>query len=117
MNKSNSYSCHCGHQFCYECNTRCKTCECPIFLEHRLLATAIDQVQRQSPAAAVPGVNVEVRIAEARRTILEQHDCVHEWTREDGPGIYDEFGEEYRWFTVVCDDCQRVHCASCRYNE
>ncbi|KAK4561304.1 hypothetical protein LTR86_004621 [Recurvomyces mirabilis] len=48
--------CVCGHQFCYSCGTRWRTCACPQWQEDRLIDRAAQLVDRQpnDPAAAAP---------------------------------------------------------------
>ncbi|QDS77994.1 hypothetical protein FKW77_002216 [Venturia effusa] len=75
-------SCKCGHQFCYLCGARWKTCTCVQFEEERLLERAAEVVAREAPVPAAPENmrDVLARAAETRRVannLRTAHECAH----------------------------------------
>ncbi|EXJ78029.1 hypothetical protein A1O3_09189 [Capronia epimyces CBS 606.96] len=111
----NHMRCHCGTEFCYECNDPWKTCECEIWDERRLLARAAGIVEHEGRPADIEQVAEGVR---------EERECRHDhWTRVD---VRSEVLEENRrcggcaWAAQIflwrCDGCGVRLCSQC-YND
>ncbi|OQV01693.1 IBR domain-containing protein [Cladophialophora immunda] len=106
----NHMRCHCGTEFCYQCNARWKTCQCPLWNEARLL--------EQAEAIAVhQGRPTEVQ--RIMMAIANQEECRHDhFTRVRVHDDDDDCCSDCCWqadrFLWECDACDMRFCERCR---
>ncbi|KAF2108382.1 hypothetical protein BDV96DRAFT_504588 [Lophiotrema nucula] len=117
----NHMTCVCKAEFCYECGTRWKNCNCEWGTEHRMLERAEEVVDRDNPFG-LPQAERQRRIQQVRADLDDNHDCEH-------PGRFQRiFNGGRRGFQCeMCDTrhwkyilrCRRCHidvCEDCRRN-
>ncbi|KAI0123952.1 IBR finger domain-containing protein [Xylariales sp. AK1849] len=130
----NHISCRCGAQFCYNCGTRWKECQCDQWDERRLLERAnqidatdhanvgepLDGQQRAAnPQADIPQeANLrDDRVERLVQNLRRNHECDHEhWMRRRGVHVCEECNDEMPIFIYECRQCQILACRRCRHN-
>ncbi|KAL5339366.1 hypothetical protein BJX70DRAFT_408084 [Aspergillus crustosus] len=139
----NHMTCHCGHQFCYNCGERWKTCNCEQWDEHRLYERAYEIIDREpnpnlnntapiptglpTPGAAGAEVNND-RVAEFERAraalvartvqqLRENHECEHDqWRWVRGRHQCEECYFRLPQYIFECRQCRLRACNRCRRN-
>jgi len=112
----NHITCRCGTEFCFVCARQWDTCDCPLWDEARLIATAEDRVARRGE----PGgrANVQEEVARLRG----HHDCNHpSFERVDskshrGQMMCDTCNGRMPLFIFRCDYCRTELCRRCLHN-
>ncbi|KAG8358683.1 hypothetical protein FVEN_g3628 [Fusarium venenatum] len=137
-------SCPCGHQFCYICGARWKTCQCPHWNENRLVDAAPGRValamirirdayqerqaeeerqhrererqERERQAEAIRRERAEqIRREVQERTSLHPDYCFHQsYVRVEGRHECAERRQTPGSFILECDDCDIYVCHRCR---
>jgi hypothetical protein len=114
-NHTNSFSCHCGAQFCYICAERWKTCVCPQWNEERLMRRA-NQVVARRPVGGGP-LEVMARVAAAAEDLRERHHCEHDsWQYVRGQHQCEECYHTLPSYIFECRQCHIQACNRCRKN-
>ncbi|KAM5343529.1 hypothetical protein ACJ41O_012066 [Fusarium nematophilum] len=113
----NHMTCRCGHQFCYLCGDRWKTCECEQWNENRLLDRANAIVDRADDVAQIDARTRQARVQREQRNLVENHQCNHDrWKGRPGPRRCEECSDVLPVFIYECRQCRILACRRCRYN-
>ncbi|KIW21806.1 uncharacterized protein PV07_12768 [Cladophialophora immunda] len=113
----NHITCRCGHQFCYICGARWKTCTCLQWNEDRLLARANQVVQRDVPQLPANNPDRIGRVQEAARILRDRHNCAHQtWRYIPGPHQCEECYFHLPKYIFECRQCRILACNRCRRN-
>ncbi|KAF4769660.1 hypothetical protein N7455_006331 [Penicillium solitum] len=103
----NHMTCRCGREFCYVCGSVWKSCQCPLWHEHRLEEMAIQAVDEEVPANA----NIHVRQNAFNQIVedLRQHEdngCEHhrnsQWVWRNTGSLQCEVGNHQLPEVVGC---------------
>ena len=100
-------TCRCREQFCYLCAMPWKSCICPQWDEHRLLATAEHRLENQIGERAMQmRDDAPQQFAQTVRQVAEglreNHNCVsHSWKRRPGAGRCEECNFRLPRFLLV----------------
>lgn len=100
--------------YSYVCGERWKTCACDQWDEDRLMARAIQVVDR---GRAEDGVARELQVDQAAAHLRERHNCVHEkWRYTPGPHQCEECYHNLPEYIFECRQCRILACNRCRRN-
>ncbi|EHA19664.1 hypothetical protein ASPNIDRAFT_179760 [Aspergillus niger ATCC 1015] len=112
-------TCKCRAEFCYLCGLQWKTCECVVWAEERLVARAVEVVDRQAEAPLPPQVRQQ-RVRQMQEDLRHNHECEHpgRFRRLEGSRrrVFEcEFcGARHRNYILECRHCHIELCESCR---
>ncbi|KAK1834562.1 hypothetical protein QBC39DRAFT_343403 [Podospora conica] len=113
----NHMTCRCGHEFCYTCGARWKTCGCAQWDEERLVVRAEDIVNRDANAVNLPAAQRRHLIERERRNLVENHVCDHrQWKGRGGTHQCETCNHTLTVFIYECRQCRILACRRCRYN-
>lgn len=125
LNQDSSCWCRCGHQFCYVCGMKWKTCNCPQWEEARLQSEAGTRVQgmmrRQGWQLTTEAFQEAVaQMAERLRTPQPCTGQGHAWRKLKGSinAPCSNCGFYLRHFCFMCENenCGACICIDCRFH-
>lgn len=113
----NMHSCLCRAEFCYICGDRWKTCDCPQWDEHRLVARAHAVAERENRHRG--RVNA-AQVQAAAEDLRENHECDHPrrmWRKVDVVHERCEWcNQRLPQYIFRCGRCHSQACWRCMRN-
>lgn len=103
----NRMTCKCGHEFCFSCTRKWRTCSCAMWEEVNLVrrAEAVAEVQN------IPVAQVRDRLQENNRGGAECYD--HKMRSYGGQAACDDCGWNMPQFFYRCNGCYETRCRRC----
>ncbi|CAI6334275.1 unnamed protein product [Periconia digitata] len=117
----NHMTCRCKAEFCYECGTEWKHCECDHANADRIMERAEEIVDRDAVADLAP-IERQRRVRQVRARLEENHECEHPGKFQriyhgGRRGFRCEMCDERHWkYILQCRRCQINLCEDCRRN-